>query len=363
MPLPALNWVAIMDTKSKIEFGAFPIAKIIVAMGMLFFLAQACQPDTELNIQSEPSPVRISINHFPEMPIGEGKELTEEAIAAGKALFFDPILSRNRDLSCSSCHLTHLAFSDGRAVAIGTEGRLHNRNSPTLFNVAWQPYLFMDGGNPTLESQVIGPIEEHREMDLPFSEAIARVAAVDYYQELFQRAFKEDVNPKTLALALATYERALVSYNSPFDRHEYAGDASALSPAQKRGLALFKSAELNCVACHVLPLTTDFSFQNNGLYEVYVDPGRARVTNNIPEHEGQFKVATLRNIALTGPYMHDGSLGSLEAVVDHYASGGSNHRLKSSLITGFSISAQEKVDLISFLEALTDTTSYKAYMP
>ncbi len=305
--------------------------------------------------------VEVAIPHFPSPVIEEGHHLSAERIALGKKLFFDPVLSRNQDLSCASCHLPHLAFSDGLATSIGTEGRVHNRNSPSLFNVIWQPYLFMDGGNPSLESQVVGPIEEHREMDLPFTEAMARVAAIPEYQRLFEWAFDDDVNPFTLSLALASYERSLLSYNSAFDRYYYGGDSSALSASAKRGLALFKSAELKCEQCHQFPLTTDFTFQNNGLKEIYLDPGRARVTNNIAAHEGQFKVATLRNIALTAPYMHDGSIASLEEVIEHYASGGSGHPLKSEKVTGFSISASEKADLIEFLKALTDTTSYKQY--
>ncbi len=307
--------------------------------------------------------MEFDIPHFPKMKLEEGKEISSKRIALGRKLFFDPILSRDSTISCSSCHLTHLAFTDGRRVAQGIEARQHRRNSPTLFNVAWQPYLFMDGGNPSLESQVIGPIEDHREMDNPFTEAMARVAASQEYQKEFQEAFTDDVNPYTLSLALATYERALVSFNSPFDQYEYSGDSSALSPGQIRGLKLFKSAQLNCSACHKLPLTTDFSFKNNGLELVYQDSGRARVTNNLEEHEGLFKVPTLRNITLTAPYMHNGSLQDLESVIDHYASGGKGHRLQSPLVAGFEISEQEKQDLISFLGALTDTSSYKDYMP
>ncbi len=337
-----------------------PIASLLLAMVLLMAFT-SCREETDLKEAGPEAILELNIPHFPALNLKPDQLLTKSKVKLGKQLFFDPSLSRDYSISCASCHLPELAFTDGLAVSVGIEGRVHNRNSPTLFNVAWQPYLFMDGGNPTLESQVIGPIEEHREMDLPFTEAVSRIAAINEYQESFQNAFGDDVNPYTLSLALATYERALLSYDSPFDRFRYQGDSSALSESAQRGLALFESAELNCVACHKFPLTTDFSFQNNGLKDIYLDPGRARVTNNIPEHEGQFKVATLRNIALSAPYMHDGSLGDLGDVIDHYASGGSNHRLKSSLITGFEISASEKADLIAFLESLTDTSSYKLY--
>lgn len=349
---------------SKIVGWKTKFARLLFVSGLLgFLLFSGCAKEKvqEDKYAFRESPVQITIPHFPAYSLEAGHELSAEKIAVGKKLFFDPIISRNRDISCASCHLPHLAFSDGLATSVGTEGRVHNRNSPTLFNVLWQPYLFMDGGNPTLESQVVGPIEEHREMDLPFTEAIARVAANETYQNLFKWAFNDDVNPFTFSLALASYERSLVSYNSAFDRFYYQGDSLALNASAQRGLALFKSAELKCADCHQLPLTTDFSFQNNGLKEVYLDPGRARVTNNLAEHEGQFKVATLRNITLTAPYMHDGSLASLEEVIEHYASGGSNHPLKSEKIKGFAISASEKADLLEFLKSLEDTSSYQQY--
>lgn len=361
MRRPHSQLVVMVKSKAhKLKFKA-PFGTLVL-LGALSLALNACRKD-EHRANEDTALIKLSIEipHFPEMPLEADKFLSRERVALGKELFFDPILSRNRDISCATCHLPHLAFTDGLPVSVGTEGRMHNRNSPSLFNVAWQPYLFMDGGNPSLESQVIGPIEEHREMDLPFTEALARVGAIASYQEKFQQAFNQDVNPYSLSLALASYERALVSYDSPFDRYYYQGDSSALSESAKAGLALFISPDLNCVACHSFPLTTDFSFRNNGLKEFYLDSGRARVTNNLLEHEGQFKVATLRNIALTAPYMHDGSLQSLGEVVDHYASGGSNHRLKDSLIDGFSLSAHQKQNLIAFLEALTDTSSYKQF--
>lgn len=338
------------------------LKKVLLLFAGVLFLS-TCQKESPKTPVSDQQELSIAISHFPPMDLEPDKALTPARIALGKKLFFDPILSRNQDLSCASCHLPELAFSDGLKVSVGDEGRTHFRNSPSLFNVAWQPYLFMDGGNPTLESQVIGPIEEFREMNIPFPHAMARVAADSDYQAEFQAAFGDDVNPYTLTLALATFQRTLVSYDSPFDRFYYQGDSSALTTSAQRGLELFTSARLSCEDCHKFPLTTDFSFQNNGLYEEYPeDPGRARVTNNRPEHEGQFKVATLRNIALTAPYMHDGSISTLEEVIDHYASGGSSHRLKSEKITGFSLSSQEKQDLVAFLESLTDTSSYKQYV-
>lgn len=321
----------------------------------------ACADEPTALKPSDNGVVNVSIPHFPEMPVPDYRPLTKKRIALGKLLFEDPILSRNNNISCESCHLIPKAFTDGLPVSVGTEGRRTLRNSPTLFNVAWQPYLFMDGGNPTLESQAIGPIEEHNEMDIPFTQAMARVAKHPEYPALFNEAFADGVNPFTLTTALGTYQRALVSYNSPFDQFFYAKDSSALSQSEQRGLQLFVSQKLGCHSCHSFPLTTNFKFENNGFpTDFSVDEGRARVTLN-PADLGKFKVPTLRNIELTAPYMHNGSLQTLEDVIDHYASGGSKMTNQSELVQSFSISESEKQDLINFLKALTDTSSFRQY--
>ena len=327
-----------------------------------FFVFLACTPNQDQQKSTAvDQPVSIAIPHFPEMPVPENRPITKKRIALGKKLFNDPILSKNQDISCASCHLSAKAFTDGRNVSTGTEGRQTLRNSPTLFNLAWQPYLFMDGGNPTLESQVFGPIEEHTEMDNPFTEAMARVAASAEYQRLFKEAFGDDVNPFTLTTALSTFERSLVSYNSPFDQFYYYGDSSALSPSAQCGLQLFTSEALACESCHSFPLTTNFSFENIGLKMHYqTDSGRARVTQVAADH-GKFKVPTLRNITLTAPYMHDGSVETLPEVIDHFAAGGVAHPNQSNQVKGFTITPQQKEDLLAFLASLTDTNSYQQY--
>jgi cytochrome c peroxidase len=327
-----------------------------------FFGLLACQPESKSNVAPQSDlPIAIKIGHFPPMAVPANRPLTAKRIALGKKLFEDPLLSKNNTISCATCHLTPLAFTDGVPVSTGTEGRKTKRNSPTLFNLAWHPYFFMDGGNPTLESQLLGPIEEHSEMDLPFTEAMERVANHPEYPALFQAAFADGVNPFTLTTALSTYERSLVSYASAFDRFYYQGDSSALSPSAQRGLDLFVSAELQCQSCHTFPLTTNFSFENNGLKADYSnDPGRARVTE-VPQDVGKFKVPTLRNIELTAPYLHDGSLQTLEAVIDRYAQGGSQHHNQSEKVKGFSLTAQQKLDLVAFLQSLTDTSSFRKY--
>lgn len=335
--------------------------KLLGSIALCVLVLNACRPDHAEVPKEEPLP-DLTPPHFPEMPVPERAPLTSKRIALGKKLFFDPILSRDKTISCGTCHLPHKAFTDGQAVAIGIEGRKHFRNSPTLFNVAWQPYLFMDGGNPSLESQVLGPIEEHVEMDLPFTEAMARVAQHPDYPPLFEEAFGEGVNPFTLTTALATYQRSLVSAQSHFDRY-WNGDLSALSQEERKGLDLFKSEALKCNQCHELPLTTNFAFENNGsASESDDDQGRYRVSLDSADR-GKFKVATLRNVAFTAPYMHDGSIADLSAVIDHYASGGQAHLNKSQRVQGFRISDSEKSALLAFLKSLSDTSSYRQFQP
>ncbi len=300
-------------------------------------------------------------DYFPSLPIPGDNPLTSGKIALGKKLFFDPVLSRHRDLSCASCHLPHLAFTDGQVKSINVGGVPTLRNSPSLFNVAYHPYYFMDGGNPTLESQLISPIENPLEMDLPFPEAIARVAADPEYIRLFKEVFEAKVSAYTLSRAIAAYERSLLSYSSSFDRFYYQGDDEAISADAKAGYKLFSSEKLACNSCHKGVLFTDFKFRHNGLKEDYSkDPGRGRITLK-KEDEGKFKTPSLRNVALTAPFMHDGSLKNLEEVIRHYAAGGKQHFNKDSLIMGFEITEKEQRQLIAFLNSLTDTNSYKLH--
>lgn len=291
---------------------------------------------------------------FPYPDIPEDNELTAARVALGKRLFYDPILSEDSTVSCATCHKQALAFADDVAVSPGVKGRLGFRNSPTLANVAYLERLNKDGGVTKLGLQPVVPIEDHNEMNLPLQEAVRRLREHAGYPVDFQRAYGEEASPFTLTRALASFMRTLISGDSRYDRY-INGEESALSEAEKRGLALFFSERASCGSCHSGFNFTDDSFRNNGLYETYADPGRRRVTQNA-EDEGRFRVPTLRNIALTAPYMHDGSLPTLEAVVEHYAGGGAAHPNKDSLIRQLQLSELEKMDLIAFLEALTDSS-------
>lgn len=291
---------------------------------------------------------------FPPIPYPADNLPSSDRIALGKELFFDPILSVDSTISCSSCHLPELAFTDNRSVSLGVEGRQGFRNAPTLANVAYAPYMLMDGGNPNLELQIFVPVEDHNEMDFNMVLLTERLSANSYYNQRFVEVFGTAPSPYGITRALAAFERTILSGNSIYDQFQQG--QSGMSESALRGMELFFSDDLSCSGCHSGFNFTNWAFENNGLYATYYpDSGRARITRD-PADAGKFKVPTLRNISVTGPYMHDGSLASLEEVIEHYNSGGQDHPNKSSLIQPLGLSIEQKNDLIRFLETLTDPT-------
>jgi cytochrome c peroxidase len=279
--------------------------------------------------------------------------LTKNKIELGKLLFFDPILSKDSTKSCASCHLHDVFFSDTSRLSFGINNRIGTRNAPSLINVAYQPYMFWDGGNPTLEQQVLGPISNHLEFDFDVYKIIDRLIKHPTYPALFKKAYNQEPTVFSLTRAIACFERTLIGGTSRYDTYIQNKDSSALSNSEKNGLNLFFSEKAECFHCHQGFLFTDLSFRNNGLATVYADSGRARITQ-VPSDIGKFKVPSLRNVEKTPPYMHDGSLNTLEDVVNHYASGGANHPNKSPVIQPLTLTTKEKTDLINFLKSLTD---------
>ncbi len=285
------------------------------------------------------------------MPIPEDNQLTEDRVALGKQLFYDMRLSRQSDVSCASCHLQERAFADQNILSIGTQERVGFRNVPSLANIGYHPYLFREGGGISLETQVLGPLEAEDEMDFNMVEAVERLSQFPDYQEQAQTAYGRPFSAFVLSRALAAFQRTLISGNSAFDQDQR-GEL-ALSEAAARGLQLFTSEKTNCQNCHDGFDFSNYAFENNGLYEQYNDTGRSRVTFQDSDI-GKFKVPSLRNVALTPPYMHDGSLSDLESVIEHYNTGGKAHVNKSSLIRPLGLSDDEKSDLIEFLKSLSD---------
>ena len=291
---------------------------------------------------------------FPQPYVPEENLMTESRIELGKKLFFDTILSRDSSLSCATCHVPQFAFTDRKKKGVGIRGQEVARNTPTLTNVAYQDKFLLDGLNPSLEAQVNIPIHETKEFDFSIILVAERMKKNKDYVKLSHLAYGEEPSPRVITKAIASYERSLISGNSTYDKYYFQGDSTAMSASQKRGMHIFYN-ELYCAECHGGFNFTDGSLTNNGLYIHYADSGRMRLFGK-KKDRAIFKVPTLRNIALTYPYMHDGSLSSLHEVITHYSSGGQAHQNKSEIIKSFTITDIQKKDIIAFLNSLTDSS-------
>lgn len=271
----------------------------------------------------------------------------------GKRLFFDPVMSRDSSISCASCHHPGKAFSDTVAMSPGVANAPGVRNAPSLANVAYHPYFTRDGGVPTLEMQVLVPIQEHNEFDFNIVLISKRLMRDSSYHKMAQAAYSRPPDHFVITRALACFERTLLSGNSLYDQWKQ-GRRKAMSSSARAGMKLFNSERAQCSTCHTGFNFTNYAFENTGLYQHYADSGRIRLTH-LEEDRARFKVPGLRNVAVTAPYMHDGSLPTLEAVVAHYNSGGHAHKHKSALVKPLGLTAREQRQLVAFLESLTDT--------
>ena len=270
----------------------------------------------------------------------------------GKALFFDPSLSIDRSTSCANCHKPELAFTDGKVKSEGVGGKLSFRNASSILNVADAPVFMFDAHIKTLEEQAIVPIQDSNEMNMPMGDLIKRLNTVPHYVDAARQLYKRDLDAWVVTRALASFQRTLESKNSEFDRF-LSGDGE-ISDDVKKGWELFNS--LQCIECHSLPNFTNYEALNNGLYKGYGDdPGKYRIAGDELK-TGAFKVPSLRNIALTAPYMHDGSMSTLEEVVNHYATGGAGGEYQDARIRNRTLNSDEKKYLITFLKTLTDTS-------
>ena len=294
---------------------------------------------------------------FPEPRIEKDNILTKKKIKLGERLFNDPLLSSTGNISCSSCHLKSKAFTDGKKVSNGVLNRLGQRNSPTLFNVAFLDLLNWDGGTNSIETQMLVPISDHREFDSSIPEILAKLNAHEDYREEFIDVWNDTITAYTFTRSLGAFLRTLISDNSKYDQ-EISGTYSYSSIEQK-GYNLFFSDSLNCSSCHTPPLFTNQEFLNNGLDSLSLDSGKARVTFKHKDL-GLFKVPTLRNISLTAPYMHDGRFNSIEEVLNHYQFEVEPHFNLSPEIRKFKLSQDDQESLIAFLKCLSDTT-YENY--
>lgn len=326
--------------------------------------------DSLTHISYHPTPYALEEPAgFVRMVIPEDNPLTREGIALGRRLFFDPLLSTDSTVSCATCHLPHLAFTDGQAQSIGVHGRRGRRNAPTLLNVGYlYKGLFWDGRVATLEAQSLHPVTDSMEMANTWAEVERRLRRHAEYPALFRQAFgirrSSQIDSILVAKALAQFQRTLISANAKFDR-KMRGEL-AFTPQEQRGWTIFFDASMDvphseCAHCHADPLFTTLEFANNGIdavssLERFPDRGRGAVTGNHYDN-GMFRVPTLRNIALTAPYMHDGRFATLEQVIDHYASGGHYADNLNPNIMPLRLRPADKADLIAFLHTLTDSTA------
>lgn len=299
---------------------------------------------------------------LPPVPIPADNPPTLETVALGRKLFYDKRLSADDSVSCASCHDPARGFSDGRGRSIGVGGKTGTRNAPTVMNAAYMPLQFWDGRAGSLEQQAEGPIANPVEMNLPHELCVAKLNAATEYSVAFERAFGPGpVTMSRVKKALASFERTVISGNSPFDRYRFADETGALSAAAVRGLAVFVDAGRgNCAVCHPIgerhALFTDGRFHNTGAgvngEGDLTDVGRYG-ESKVESDKGAFKTPSLRNISESAPYMHDGSLRTLKQVVDFYAGGGNSNPFLDPEMKKIRLNGRERDDLVEFLKALT----------
>jgi cytochrome c peroxidase len=275
----------------------------------------------------------------------------------GKKLFFDKRLSKSNTISCGSCHLPEFAFADTTAFSKGEKGRLGKRNTPSAMNMASRDLFFFDGRAKSLEEQASFPIQDHNEMDILLETAVAKIQKDANYKKLYSKIYHETPNKNNILNAIAEFERTLET-SSPFDAF-IAGDTLAITASQRRGHILFTKKENRCFECHFSPDFTGDEFKNIGLFDggKYNDSGRALITKNADDI-GKFKVPGLRNVAITMPYMHDGSMKTLKEVIRYY---NDIHKVvkfpigaDSLVLTPIRLSEQDIDDIENFLISLTD---------
>jgi cytochrome c peroxidase len=344
-------------------------AALVILQVSLLLLAAGCstrrQPVAVSALSEKPIGTAIQMKAplgLPPVPVPPGNPQTAETVALGRRLFYEKTLSADLSLSCASCHNPLLGFTDGRNHSLGVGGKVGVRNAPSVVNAAYTPVQFWDGRALSLEEQAGGPMDNPIEMNQNHEVSVSKLQADASYRSDFEKAFGP--GPVTIGKvknAIASFERTLISGNSPFDRYQYGGDKTALSPAALRGFEIFSDkTKGNCISCHTIgekyALFTDGKFHNigaavNGEGDL-TDIGRFSETK-VEADKGAFKTPTLRNVAKTAPYMHDGRMKTLKDVVDFYAGGGNSNPYLDKEIKSITLSGRQRNDLVEFLNALT----------
>jgi cytochrome c peroxidase len=287
---------------------------------------------------------------------------TAEKVELGKQLYFDPRLSRDDTVSCASCHDPKKGWSNGAAFATGVRGQVGGRSAPTIINAAYHDLQFWDGRAEQLEGQALGPVQNPIEMDMTLEEVVAKLNKIEGYRSQFQTVFGSAVTAPNIAKAIAAFERTILSGDAPYDRFK-AGDKQALSEQAQRGMKVFFN-KANCSACHTGPSFSDGAFHNIGVGMEHEKPdlGRYEISKQIGDR-GSFKTPTLREIARTAPYMHDGRFESLAEVVDYYVKGGHPNPQLDEEIFELKLSAADRADLVKFLVEGLSGASYPDVAP
>lgn len=319
----------------------------------------SCSKDSEDITSDGTTPYNLIIPAgLPALPIPPDNPLTVEGVSLGRDLFYDPILSGDNTQSCGDCHKQNFAFTDSTLqFSVGIDNLPGNRNAMPIFNLGYARNFFWDGGATTLESQVVGPITNPVEMHEEISNCVAELNTHPDYPAKFKKAFGTDsVTIELVMKAVAQFERTILSGNTRYDK--WVKGQAMLTSQELRGKQMFEQANKgDCTHCHTLGGTfTDFEYRNTGLDSIPVDSGRARITQN-PTDMGKMKTPSLRNIALTAPYMHDGRFTTLQEVMDHYNTGfhyPPNLDANLRAATKGRMTQQDIDDIIAFLNTLTD---------
>ena len=347
------------NRRQKVAPGSKFVACWLILIGGCLSVAapQNERAQTDSRPHKTASDADFSFDHVPrglepQRPVPQRNPLTEVKVELGRALFFDTILSANRDLSCATCHEPQHGFAQARALPVGHNGQVGRRNAPTLLNRAYGKAFFWDGRAATLEEQALRPIESEQELAAGVDEVVRRLHDSPQHRRQFEAAFEDGVTAENLARAIASFERTLLAGDSPVDRFR-AADFSALTESERQGLWLFESRG-HCWRCHSGPNFSDEKFHNTGVSwgKMPADLGRYEITG-VDEDRGRFKTPTLRGVALTAPYMHDGSIATLEEVVDFYNRGGGKNPHLDPLARPLELTPDEVSHLVAFLRALS----------
>ncbi|MEM0997324.1 MAG: cytochrome c peroxidase [Bacteroidota bacterium] len=338
----------------------FSLWLALILGGATFFAS--CEKDAPIELNPlDTTPYTLNIpSHMPRMRIPDDNPMTVEGVELGRYLFYEKRLSRDGTQSCGSCHNAAFGFSDsGNRFSTGIDGFDGDRNAMAIINLGWSREFFWNGRSPSLEVQAIDPIVNPIEMHNTWSNVEVTLQADTMYQRMFWEAFgTEEVTRLNAVKAIAQFERSMISADSPYDRY-FRGDENALTPLEIEGMKLFFSEKAECFHCHTELLMQDNLFHNNGLdFDGSRNMGRYLVTGDTNDI-GKFRTPTLRNIELTGPYMHDGRIETLAEVVEHYSSGirpSSNLQVLLRRPGGLNFDNDEKQALVAFMEALTDTS-------